>query len=103
GGAGARGPSRPPPQAIGVESSPNESCDLDNDGHLDIAVSSTDNGSVFVVRGKGDGTWKSAQEVPLGTSPETHGVAVLDIDGDGGWGVVNGNPAASNLRVLVNA
>ena len=76
-GSGTFGPFLSPPQPIGVESSPNESCDLDNDSHVDIAVSSTNNGSVFVVRGKGDGTWKSAQEVPLGTSPETHGVAVL--------------------------
>jgi len=54
------------------------------------------------VRGKGDGTWLSAQEVPLGSSPETHGVAVLDIDGDGDWDVVNANHAASNLAVMVN-
>ena len=101
-GSGMFGPFLSPPQPIGVESSPNESCDLDNDGHLDIAVSSTDNGSVFVVRGKGDGTWKSAQEVPLGSSPETHGVAVLDIDGDGDWDVVNANHAVSNLAIMVN-
>jgi hypothetical protein len=101
-GSGMFGPFLAPPQPIGVESSPNESCDLDNDGDLDIAVSSTDDGSVFVVLGNGDGTWKSAQEVTLGTSPETHGVAVLDIDGDGDWDVVNANHAASNLAVMVN-
>jgi hypothetical protein len=101
-GSGTFGPFLTPFQSIGVESSPNESCDLDNDGHMDIAVSSTVNGSVFVALGKGDGTWKSAQEVPLGTSPETHGVAVLDIDGDGDLDVVNANHAASNLAVMVN-
>src|SRR5262245_2697069 len=101
-GTGTFGAFLSPPQHIGVESSPNESCDIDNDGHMDIAVSSTDNGSVFIVRGKGDGTWLSAQEVPLGSSPETHGVAVLDIDGDGDWDVVNANHAASNLAVMVN-
>jgi hypothetical protein len=102
-GTGTFGAFLSPPQPIGVESSPNESCDIDNDGRMDIAVSSTDNGSVFIVRGKGDGTWISAQEVPLGTNPETHGVAVLDIDGDGDWDVVNANHAASNLAVMVNA
>ena len=102
-GSGTFGPFLAPPQAIGVESSPNESCDLDNDGEMDIAVSSTDNGSVFAVLGNGDGTWKSAQEVTLGTTPETHGVAVLDIDGDGDWDVVNANHAASNLAVMVNS
>ena len=101
-GTGTFGAFLSPPQHIGVESSPNESCDIDNDGRMDIAVSSTDNGSVFIVRGKGDGTWLSAQEVPLGSSPETHGVAVLDIDGDGDWDVVNANHAASNLAVMVN-
>ncbi len=101
-GSGTFGPFLSPPQPIGVESSPNESCDLDNDGHMDIAVSSTDNGSVFVVLGKGDGTWKSAQEVPLGTAPETHGVAVLDVDGDGDWDVVNANHAANNLALMLN-
>jgi len=101
-GSGTFGPFLTPFQPIGVESSPNESCDLDNDGKMDIAVSSTDNGSVFVVRGNGDGTWFNAQEVPLGTTPETHGVAVLDIDGDGDWDVVNANHAASNLAVMIN-
>ena len=101
-GSGTFGPFLTPFQHIGVESSPNESCDIDNDGKMDIAVSSTDNGSVFVVRGNGDGTWASAQEVPLGTGPETHGVAVLDIDGDGDWDVVNANHAASNLAVMIN-
>ena len=103
--ADGTGPVRPLPHpvpAIGVESSPNESCDLDNDGNTDIAVSSTDDGSVFIVLGNGDGTWASAQEVPLGANPETHGVAVLDIDGDGDWDVVNANHAASNLAVMVN-
>ena len=101
-GTGTFGAFLSPFQHIGVESSPNESCDIDNDGNMDIAVSSTDNGSVFIVRGKGDGTWVSAQEVPLGTNPETHGVAVLDIDGDGDWDVVNANHATSNLAVMVN-
>src|SRR5262249_7451085 len=101
-GTGIYGAFLSPFQSIGVESSPNESCDLDNDGNTDIAVSSTDNGSVFVVLGNGDGTWKSAQQVHLGTSPETHGVAVLDIDGDGDWDVVNANHNASNLAVMVN-
>ncbi len=101
-GTGTFGAFLSPPQAIGVESSPNESCDLDDDGHMDIAVSSTDDGSVFAVRGWGDGTWLSAQEVTLGSNPETHGVAVLDIDGDGDWDVVNANHAASNLAVMVN-
>src|SRR5262249_61951645 len=100
-GSGTFGPFLTPFQPIGVESSPNESCDVDNDGKMDIAVSSTDNGSVFIVRGNGSGGWNAAQEIPLGTSPETHGVAVLDIDGDGDWDVVNANRAASNLAVSI--
>src|SRR5262249_51953361 len=101
-GTGTYGPFLTPFQHIGVESSPNESCDVDNDGKMDIAVSSTDNGSVFIVRGNGSGGWVGAQEIPLGTSPETHGVAVLDIDGDGDWDAVNANRAASNLAVMIN-
>jgi hypothetical protein len=102
-GSGKFGPFLTPPQAIGVESSPNESCDLDNDGHMDIVVSSTDNASVFAVRGKGDGTWKSAQEVSFGAGAETHGVAVLDIDGDGDWDVVNANQVKNDLAVMINS
>ena len=101
-GSGMFGAFVSPFQKIGVESSPNESCDLDNDGNLDIAVSSTDAGAVFVALGRGDGTWKSAQHVSFGVHPETHGVAVLDIDGDGDWDVVNANHDADNLAVMIN-
>ena len=89
-----------PPEPIGVESSPNESGDFDGDGKVDIAVSSTDNGSVWLVRGAGNGTWTSAQEMPVGMEP--HGIAVLDIDGDGDWDFVNANQNSDNLSVMVN-
>ncbi len=89
-----------PPEGIGRESSPNESCDFNNDGKTDIAVSATTSEEVWAVRGAGDGTWSGSQHLSVGTEP--HGVAVLDVDGDGDWDVVNANHGDSDLTMMIN-
>jgi hypothetical protein len=81
-GSGAFGPFLSPPQAIGVESSPNESADLDNDGHMDIVVSSTDNSSVFAVLGKGSAAAPRPTASPCSTSTATAtGTSSMPITG----------------------
>jgi len=88
------------PVPIGVESSPNEPGDFDNDGKIDIAVSATDSGGVWIVHGKGDGTFTGSQSVLTGNQP--HGVAVLDVDGDGDMDIVDAVAGDSRLALLVN-
>ena len=59
-GTGMFDPFLTPPLPIGVESSPNEPADFDNDGNVDIAVASTDENSVWIALGNGDGTFDPA-------------------------------------------
>jgi hypothetical protein len=99
-GSGRVHPFLQPPLEVGVESSPNEPGDFDNDGKIDIAVSSTAENGLWIARGNGDGTFATPQVVP--TCNEAHGVAVLDVDGDADPDVVdacrNGNQLALTLN-----
>jgi hypothetical protein len=89
-----------PRHPIGVEASPNEPADFDNDGNVDIVASATSSQSEWIVLGDGDGTFGSTQSVTVGDEP--HGVAVLDVDGDGDLDIVNANHASSDLSLLLN-
>lgn len=99
-GTGMFDPFLTPPLPIGVESSPNEPADFNNDGNVDIAVSSTDDGSVWMALGNGDGTYDPAQEVATGSEP--HGIAVLDVDGDADLDVANAAHTSDNLWLTLN-
>jgi hypothetical protein len=99
-GTGLYHPFLTPPLPIGVESSPNEPADFDNDGNTDIGVSSTDDQSEWIALGNGNGTYAAPQEVPVGVEP--HGIAVLDVDGDGDLDVANANHGSDNLSLMLN-
>lgn len=90
------------PFAIGVESSPNESGDFDNDGKIDLAVSATESGGVWIARGAGNGKFSSSQTVLTGA--DAHGVAVLDVDGDGDLDIVDAlfGESPNDMAVLLN-
>lgn len=83
-----------PPVPVGVEASPNEPADVDNDGKIDAIVSSTDAPGIYVLHGHGDGTFDGTQYVA--TDSEAHGVAVLDADGDGDLDIVEAMEAGGN-------
>ena len=68
-GTGLYHPFLTPPLPIGVESSPNEPADFNNDGKVDIGVSSTDDQSEWIALGNGNGTYNTPQEVPVGVEP----------------------------------
>ena len=89
-----------PPYPIGLEASPNEPLDADNDGNVDVAIGATSSEGVWVARGVGDGTFTGSQSVLTGDEP--HGVAVLDADGDGDFDVVNAVYGDDVLALLVN-
>jgi len=89
-----------PPVQIGVEASPSESADFDNDGHTDACAAATQSESVWIVLGNGDGTFRSSSEVVVGGVP--HGIAVLDIDGDGDVDIANARNEAGDVALLAN-
>jgi hypothetical protein len=55
--------------------------DLDNDGHLDLAVANAYSNSISILLGDGHGSFTAAAEVPTGTIPEW--VVTGDFDHDG--------------------
>src|SRR5262249_10594658 len=91
-----------PPVPVGVEASPNEPADVDNDGKTDAVISSTDAPGIFVLHGHGDGTVDATQTILTGA--EAHGVAVLDVDGDGDLDIVEALEGSSSneMALLLN-
>jgi len=89
-----------PPFPIGVESSPNETADFDQDGKIDLAVSAAQGDGVWIVRGAGNGAFSGSQVVPTGD--EAHGVAVLDVDGDADLDIVDALAGDNEMAVLLN-
>ena len=88
------------PQAVGVQVSPNEPADFDHDGRSDLCISATATDDVWVLMGRGDGTFDPVTGIPVGLAP--HGIAALDVDGDGDTDIVNTNYGDDNLSLLVN-
>jgi hypothetical protein len=99
-GSGLYEPFLQPTTAIGVQSSPNEPADFNNDGLPDAATANVAGPSVSIVLGKGDGTFHPQQAVAVGATP--HGIAVLDVDGDGDSDIVTANTNGNNLSRLLN-
>src|SRR5262245_53858523 len=87
------------PFPVGVEASPNEPADVDNDGKTDAVVSSTDAPGIFVLHGHGDGTFDATQTILTGS--EAHGVAVLDVDGDGDLDIAEALEGASSNEMAL--
>jgi hypothetical protein len=94
----------PPPVPVGVEASPNEPADVDNDGKTDAVISSTDGPGIWVLHGHGDGKFDGSQTIL--TDSEPHGVAVLDVDGDGDLDIVEalavGPTSGGTMALMLN-
>jgi hypothetical protein len=88
------------PEPIGVEASPNDTADFDNDGRADIVASATASEDLWILLGNGDGTFGTPQEIDVGQEP--HGVVALDVDGDADLDLVNCNRASGNLSLVLN-
>jgi len=55
--------------------------DFNQDGNLDVAVANTDDGTVAILLGNGDGTFQAASYLNVGIRPIA--IAVNDVNGDG--------------------
>jgi hypothetical protein len=73
--------------------------DLDGDGKLDLAVTSAAGMAVYVLAGRGDGTFAAAAAYDLGGGAS--GVAIADFDGDGRRDLALARPISAQVTVLL--
>ena len=74
--------------------------DFNNDKKLDIAVVDTVNNVVTIVFGKGDGTFNSPINIPVGHAPVA--ILTLDLNGDGNADIAVTNSADNTVSIVRN-
>jgi hypothetical protein len=79
--------------------------DVNNDGHLDLALADHDSYDVTILLGDGTGRFSPAPGSPFparrGTHPHTHGLAVGDFNNDGNPDIVTANNADGDVALLL--
>ena len=73
--------------------------DFNGDGILDLAVTNSNDGTVSVLLGNGDGTFKTAVNYAVGVTP--FGIAVADLNHDGKLDLVVANYGDNTVSVLM--
>jgi hypothetical protein len=73
--------------------------DFNGDGHPDLAVANPIDGTVSILLGNGDSTFRAAQSYPAGRSPSS--VAAGDFNGDRHLDLVVANSSADTVSVLL--
>jgi hypothetical protein len=88
---------------IGIEAG-----DFSDDGVLDLAVSSSGDGTVRILAGNGDGTFvqiaepEVGEEEECGCGPEPWGIAAGDLDGDGRDDLAVTDPGGDQVFTIVS-
>jgi hypothetical protein len=96
-GAGDFGPLVTPYTPIPVESSPNDVADFDQDGFIDVVVSSYQTSTIAVAWGNGDGTFDQPLVLNVGSTPR--GFGVIDVDGDGDLDITVANAGSNTISI----
>jgi hypothetical protein len=81
--------------------SPNEGGDFDNDGDIDVVVTSVESDQIVVMFGDGAGGFPTTGSLPAGATQQ-RGVGVLDLNGDGWDDIVSASRLASRVSVFLN-
>ncbi len=81
----------------GVQAVAIVAADVDGDGNTDL-VTANANGSISILYGNGDGTFKPAVMLNVGQSPRA--IAVADLNGDGKPDIVVADSQANTVDVL---
>ncbi len=97
-GSGGFGAMVTPYTTIPYESSPNDVADFDQDGFIDVVVSSYAEGTIAIAWGNGDGTFDAPSVINVGSIPR--GFGIIDVDGDGDLDITVANSGSNNVSIL---
>ena len=79
--------------------------DVNNDRHLDLAITHHDSLGVVVLLGAGDGRFKPAPGSPFaalqGLKPHNHGLTLSDVNKDGNLDITTANHEGNSVSVLL--
>ncbi len=75
--------------------------DIDGDGNLDLAVASDAAGSISILPGKGDGTFKAVTYIATGAA-QVGSVTLADFDRDGNLDLATTSAPDNAVYVLIN-
>ena len=74
--------------------------DFNNDKKLDLAILDTANNAVYIIYGKGDGTFNSPITIPVSHSPSA--LLVNDLNGDGNTDIAVTSPVDNSVSIARN-
>lgn len=86
------------PMDVALEPSAVESLQVDGDNKLDLAIADPGTATVVVLRGNGDGTFKTPE--PYATADAPGAIAVADFNGDGYMDIAVTLPDVDQVQVL---
>ncbi len=76
-------------------------CDFNGDGKLDLAIANSEDNTVTILLGNGDGTFSQAPGSPIAVGNTPQAIAVGDFTGSGKPGLAVLNTLSNNVSILL--
>src|SRR5688572_8290047 len=76
--------------------------DFNNDGHLDIVVTSEDPDKIEFLANENNGSFTHAFALPVGSGTSPEGIAAGDFDDDGDLDLVTARFSANDVQIIWN-